>query len=615
MEDTLLKYRIVDFRGNKNALDLWKKYVTEEVLRDPSLGRGMGMGKERSKREAKRVDTWLNLCGQRVHHWKDPNYFPECQSQEIPPDDGRQCSQGEEEKNDRLRTEKNKRRNDSPEDLVLSPPDQGKKKKKKKEEEKKKALLLRERMNYLQGFEKLLEKLDQDTEENFNKYQNDQGGETHGQCIVTYQNYECRNADLTYKEEVDFVRFFYSSVCLIKENKALIPRGNYLYELIHPQTTSSFPVPNKLSYYFVKLYINNKWRLVFVHLALPYNEENQILSCQSVDEKELWPHILMEALLTCFKIFHLPDYHFYLLEMLTGLKCINKSYDFISFGENLRAEKCFFIPCAVLFGKESINFCEHADVHTSRPYIHEEQSTDHSEEKTKQLNTENGEEDTKANMCALSSVCFSCSEPLKNSHLHQHHPPGRFIFLLCSAEKEYIKIKCEKIKPRHSIPYSHYQQSLLNAKKDIFLKGYAYINYRGNVRIKDAELVPVNNLNFLNGTSNRGNEGDKKRDENVSACETRKEPQTYSCDDANSDTQDITVNEDNTQQVLLLIRKILRDDKNRAKREKTVNEESDDKIHRMGTSKSSKKVIPTRSVYLESTIVNVRLGDSLFLCT
>ncbi|ANQ10164.1 Uncharacterized protein PCOAH_00043880 [Plasmodium coatneyi] len=582
MEDTLLKHRIVDFRGNKNALDLWKKYVTEEVLRDPSLGR---TGKGRAKREAKRVDTWLKMCGQKVHHWKDPNYFPECQSEEVRPDDGRQCGEGEEGKNDTLMTEKNKCRNNRPDDLVY-PPDQGKKKKKKKEE---KALLLREKMNYIEGFLKQLEKLDQDTEQHFKKHQNDKGGETHGQCIVTYQNYECRNADVTYKEEVDFFRFFYSSVCLIKENKALIPRGNYLYELIHPQTSSSFPVPNKLSYYFVKLYINNKWRLVFVHLTLPYDEKNQILSCHSVDEKELWSHILMEALLTCFRIFHLPDYHYYLLEMLTGLKCINKSHDFIPFGNHLRAEKCFFIPCAVLLGRGSVNSCDHAEVVTSPLYLHDEQNADHSEETTNEVHTGKRKEDTRANLCVVPNSSFSSSGTLKSSPPHEDHPPERFFFLICSVEKDYIKIKCENVKPRHCTPYSDYQQSVLKAKKDVFPKGYAYINDRGNIRIKDTELVPVNTQTPPNGNPERGNEENQETDKSLNARDRSREPQTDSCKDANCDTHDITVNEDNTQQVLQLIRKILGDGKNSTKRGKTVSEESDGRLPRMGTSKSGKK--------------------------
>ncbi|EUD69200.1 hypothetical protein C922_00063 [Plasmodium inui San Antonio 1] len=606
MEDTLLKHRIVDFGGNKNALDLWKKYVTEEVLREPALGRtGKKRTRREAKREAKRVDTWLNLCGQRVHHWRDPNEFPECQSEEVPPDDGRQFGKGEEgRKNDTLLTEKNKCRNNGHDDLV-SPPDEEERKKKKKEE---KELLSRERKSYLEGFEKLLEKLDQDTKQHFNKHQNDQGAETHGQCIVTYQNYECRNADVTYREDVDFFRFFYSSVSLIKENKALIPRGNYLYELIHPQTSSSFPVPNKLSYYLVKLFINNKWRLVFVHLTLSYNEKNQILSCRSLDEKELWPHILMEALLTCFRLFPLPDYHFYLLEMLTGLKFINKSYEFSPFADHLRTEKCFFIPCAVLSGRRSdrggdrssVNFCDNADVAASPQYLHEEQRApkdasreeqrpDHSEETTNLVHTGNRQEDTTANLCAVPNHRLSSSETLKSSPPHEDPTPGRFFFLICSVEKEHIKIKCENVKPRHCTSYSDYQQSVLKAKKDVFLKGYAYINDRGNIRIKDTELVPVNTLTPPKGSPDGGNEGDQGTDKNLSARDTRREPQRDSCSDATCDTCDITVNEDNAQEVLQLIRKILGDGKNSTKRPKTGSEESDGKLSRMGTSKSGKK--------------------------
>ncbi|KJP89974.1 hypothetical protein AK88_00430 [Plasmodium fragile] len=583
MEDTLLKHTIVDFEGNKNALDLWKKYVTEEVLRDPAFGR---IGKERAKREAKRVKTWLNLCGQKVHHWKDPNYLPECELEEVSPHNGRQCGEGEEgKKNDTLITEKNKCPNNSSEALN-SPPKQGKRTKEKKE---KKALLSPEEVkNYLEEFENLLEKLDQDTEQYFKKHQNHKDGGTHGQCIVTYQNYECRKAQVTYKEESDFFRFFYSSVCLIKENKALIPRGNYLYELIHPQTSSSFPVPNRLSYYLVKLYINNKWRLVFVHLTLPYDEKNQILSCPSLNEKELWPHILMEALLTCFQIFHLPDYHFHLLEMLTGLKCINKSYDFIPFGDHLRAEKCFFIPCAVLFGKisdiMSVN-CGHADVANSHPNLNEKQCAEHSEKTTHQIHTVKGKNNTRADLCVLPNTRLS----LSSSRPNEKHPHGRFFFLICSVENEYIKIKCEDVTPLHCTSYSAYQQSMLKAKKDVFLKGYAYINDRGNIRIKDTELVPVNILTPPNGIPEQGQEADQGADKNLNARDMSKEPQADNLSDANCDTCDVTVNEENTQQVIQLIRKILGDAKNNTKRAKPVSEESDGRHPRMGTSKSGKK--------------------------
>ncbi|CRG94917.1 conserved Plasmodium protein, unknown function [Plasmodium gallinaceum] len=402
MEEILNKNKIIEFENNKRTFELWKKYVIDEVHN------------EKKKKIKKKIKSIKNFS-KYVYEWKELN-----------------STEDNEEKTEYANIYLRKSENShlAKNEINLNT---------KKE-------LLKE--NYINEYEKYIENLNNDIE----KYLT----EDNKFCIVTYKNYMDRNVNIGYNEDIDFLKYFYSSINLIKENKIIVPKGFYLYELIYPQTVHSFPIINKLNYYFVKLFINNKWYLVFVDLILPFNSENKIISCHSLNKNELWCFIIMKALYKCFQTFYFSNYYFYIIEMLSGRKHIKTYCNINKIIENYKKN---YIQCILLHEHNKNN-----DLNTFNNDISIKEDN------------ENKNNDIKKYNCNKENVSY-------------------FYFLICPYEEEYLRIKCDNVKPHNFINFSDY---LMNKKKNNIPKGYKYLDNEGNIRISNAELIPISNLSDKN---------------------------------------------------------------------------------------------------------------------
>ncbi|EWC73468.1 hypothetical protein C923_05841 [Plasmodium falciparum UGT5.1] len=453
--------------------------------------------------------------------------------------------------------------------------------------------------NYIHLYEKYIESLNKNIEKNLKEYQT---------CIVTYNNFINRDINIIYKENITFLTYFYSCINIIKENKIIIPKGSYLYELIYPQTIHSFPVINKFNYYFVKLFINNKWYLIFVNLYLPYNKNNnQILSCYSTFTQEIWTHILIKALYKCFHIFHFKNYHMHIIEMLTGLKYIKSPFNINKIINNYQNN---YIQCIILNQHQKIESTNNTNMENDNKnvrnfnrditsmkhntYCHNENDDNknknddnknknddnkkkknndnkNNDNKNKNNDNKNNNDDNKNknnsnkyvkeitdNMQNIYNQT-NTSISIKNNHV--------FYYLICSfQDKQFIHVRCCDIKSYNNIQTCN---NVIKQKKEEtnLLKGYKYINTKGNIQISNAQLVPLfkntsdsdSSEKYIKTSTISKNEHDIKN-----ICNHNK--QTYK-------KYNIVINE-NTQNVIQYIKDILSSETNNVQKIKS-NEESD----------------------------------------
>ncbi|SOV83784.1 conserved Plasmodium protein, unknown function [Plasmodium sp. gorilla clade G3] len=344
--------------------------------------------------------------------------------------------------------------------------------------------------NYLNIYEKYIESLNKNIEKNLKEYET---------CIVTYNNFINRDINIIYNENITFLTYFYSCINIIKENKIIIPKGFYLYELIYPQTIHSFPVINKFNYYFVKLFINNKWYLIFVNLYLPYNKKyDQILSCYSTFSQEIWTHILIKALYKCFHIFHFKNYHLHIIEMLTGLNFIKSSFNINKIINNYKNN---YIQCVLLYehekrestnntlmendNKNIRNFNMDITGMNYNTYCHNKNNENNNNNNNNNNSNSNNNKyvheitDNKQNIYDQANTSIS----IRNNNC--------FYYLICSyKDKQFIRVKCCDIKPYNYIQMCNHTINQKKNKENL-LKGYKYINTKGNIQISNAELVPL----------------------------------------------------------------------------------------------------------------------------
>ncbi|CRH01204.1 conserved Plasmodium protein, unknown function [Plasmodium relictum] len=464
MEKIFYKNKIIEFENNKKTFELWKKYVIDEV------------NNEKKKKINKKIKSIKNF-DKYLHEWKElRNTIDDSEKEKTEYIDSNltECENSYFIKNE----------------INL---------KKKKE-------LLKE--NYINEYEKYIEKLNNDIENYFvdNKKE---------LCVISYENYLDRNVNIGYLEDIDFLKYFYSSINLIKENKIIVPKGFYLYELIYPQTVHAFPILNKFNYYFVKLFINNKWYLVFVELSLPYNNKNEIISCYSLNQNEQWCYIIMKALYKCFQILYFSNYQFYIIEMLSGRKHIKTYFNINKIIHNYKKN---YIQCILL------------------------------SEHSKNNNLNNSNNDTSSKEDIKNKNCK------KKNYNYNKENLNSFYFLICSYEKEYLRIKCENIKPYNFINFA---DNLMNNKKCDIEKGYKYINNQGNIRISNAELIPIPNL------SNQNNADDISDTTRSISCENKKDDDTNN-KIIHSRKYNITINE-NIQTILQLFKEIITSEQKNSK--------------------------------------------------
>ena len=94
-----------------------------------------------------------------------------------------------------------------------------------------------------------------------------------------------------------FMRAFNSALMALQLYQRTVAPGRYAWELIYPQTTSTgFPVYNVHGKYVVKLFVRGAFRRVVVDDRMPVDASGDSL-LSVTDQKEIWPALLLKALL------------------------------------------------------------------------------------------------------------------------------------------------------------------------------------------------------------------------------------------------------------------------------------------------------------------------------
>lgn len=92
---------------------------------------------------------------------------------------------------------------------------------------------------------------------------------------------------------------------LVQQVQAQIPKGQYLFELIHPQTNGA-PTISPSGKYLVKLFILNTWRTVTVDDRIPLDLFGRPLFIAS-RPLQMWPIILCKALLKVMSAYQILE--------------------------------------------------------------------------------------------------------------------------------------------------------------------------------------------------------------------------------------------------------------------------------------------------------------------
>ncbi|CAJ1373582.1 unnamed protein product [Effrenium voratum] len=98
-----------------------------------------------------------------------------------------------------------------------------------------------------------------------------------------------------------------SQFAAVAEHRLLLPKGYFLWELIHPQDEEGMPLFNPHGKYIVKLFVQGKWRQVVIDDVVPVgyamhgNNTYASLLPTSQDVNIIWPQLLAKALMQVFQ--------------------------------------------------------------------------------------------------------------------------------------------------------------------------------------------------------------------------------------------------------------------------------------------------------------------------
>lgn len=88
-----------------------------------------------------------------------------------------------------------------------------------------------------------------------------------------------------------------STMQLIAEHAPALRDGDYLWQLIHPQTDARVPLYSDKGRYVVRLFDHGQWRAITIDDTLPCDATGHGLLPRTLAPRELWPSLLTKALL------------------------------------------------------------------------------------------------------------------------------------------------------------------------------------------------------------------------------------------------------------------------------------------------------------------------------
>ncbi|KAL8274041.1 hypothetical protein Esti_002040 [Eimeria stiedai] len=123
------------------------------------------------------------------------------------------------------------------------------------------------------------------------------------QMIVSLRTFCTRSAKLGAPPRGPFGRWLHGVFAFISECAVFLPRGFFLWELLHPQTEGGFPLLNPQGLYGVRLFLEGAWRVVDIDDLVPHGGSpgGPPVFPMSADPRELWAPLLAKAILKAFR--------------------------------------------------------------------------------------------------------------------------------------------------------------------------------------------------------------------------------------------------------------------------------------------------------------------------
>ncbi|KAL8431678.1 hypothetical protein ACSSS7_005127 [Eimeria intestinalis] len=123
------------------------------------------------------------------------------------------------------------------------------------------------------------------------------------QMIVSTRNFCTRSAKLGSTPRGPFGRWLHDVFAFVSECAAFLPRGFFLWELLHPQTEGGFPLLNPQGLYGVRLFLEGAWRVVDIDDLVPHGGPSggPPIFPTSANPRELWAPLLAKAILKAFR--------------------------------------------------------------------------------------------------------------------------------------------------------------------------------------------------------------------------------------------------------------------------------------------------------------------------
>lgn len=127
-------------------------------------------------------------------------------------------------------------------------------------------------------------------------------------CVVTVAEFRSRQFELVHDDAMPpLSQTIASQFHVVGDHRQLLPRGQFLWELIYPQSEEGMPLLNPHGKYIVKLFVHGQWRQVLIDDVVPVGLTNNQQSIHapvlpsSASPHTIWPQLLTKALLRAFQ--------------------------------------------------------------------------------------------------------------------------------------------------------------------------------------------------------------------------------------------------------------------------------------------------------------------------
>lgn len=125
-------------------------------------------------------------------------------------------------------------------------------------------------------------------------------------CVVSDAEFRSRETALSHDEALAPVsQSIAAQMALIAEHRAMLPKGSFLWELIHPQDSDGKPIYNPQGKYIVRLFVQGEWRQVLIDDVVPVGAAGATQAApvfpSSPMQSVIWPQILSKAIFRAFQ--------------------------------------------------------------------------------------------------------------------------------------------------------------------------------------------------------------------------------------------------------------------------------------------------------------------------